>query len=227
MHPEITAKMIEAGLRAFQQKYKKSPRDRVIKIFIEMCSAMGADSDSEIEAEDWRIIAEFPNYEVSSLGRVRRSTPFIQLHWHTKRPYIRFPAKQLMASTVGALGYHSVNLTAPDGRKQCKKVSILVCEAFNGSRPSISHQVAHNDGQKNNNRSTNLRRATCRENSLDKHLHGTMPLGINHHNSKVTEDDVRTIRLSPLSSRKLAKQYGLAYRTIDQMRLRLTWAWVD
>ncbi len=44
---------------------------------------------------------------------------------------------------------------------------------------------------------------------------------------KLTVDDVRAIRASSRNSRDIARELGISYSTIDQLRSRKTWAWLD
>lgn len=47
-----------------------------------------------------------------------------------------------------------------------------------------------------------------------------------HHETKITEDDVRAIRASPLSNTELARQYGMWRQTIRNIRIGKTWGHV-
>jgi hypothetical protein len=47
--------------------------------------------------------------------------------------------------------------------------------------------------------------------------------GERHGLAKITEDEVRNIRSSPASARRLAQQLGLAHSTVVAVRNNLTW----
>ena len=117
--------------------------------------------------EEWRPVSEQPDYEVSNLGRVRRDDHFIT-------PY-----------DDGA-GYLSVNLCQRSRLKR-RRVHRLVCIAFHGPPPTPKHDAAHWDNDRANNRATNLRWATRKENHADKVRHGTMSRGEKHPNVIFTE----------------------------------------
>lgn len=52
-------------------------------------------------------------------------------------------------------------------------------------------------------------------------------LGSRHGSAKVTEDDVRAIRQSTLSTRELAGQYGLSWNVVRKIRIHQIWKHVE
>lgn len=108
-------------------------------------------------AEEWRPVVGFPDYEVSSLGRV--------VSRRTKVP-------KEMRGTVSSCGYPKVFLTGPDGKYYNRFNHRLVMEAFVGPKPA-GHETRHLDGDKFNNAVSNLAYGTSSENELDKVRHGT------------------------------------------------------
>lgn len=117
------------------------------------------------DCEEWRIIPEFPDYEASNIGRVRRAVPCKCV-----------PAGRLMSCYLGVNGYMRVGLTR-NGKQEVVPVHRLVLMAFVGPPPSEAHQCAHFDGVRTNNVLSNLRWATPFENERDKDRHGTRPSG--------------------------------------------------
>lgn len=99
-------------------------------------------------AERWRVIPEFPNYAVSSHGRVRNVNTGTVL-----RPSFRN-------------GYPAVTL-CNRGQQRKEPIHILVALAFIGPKPE-GKEVAHWDDIKTNNRVENLRWATHLENCQDR-----------------------------------------------------------
>ena len=93
----------------------------------------------EVINEEWRIIADFPNYEVSNYGEVRRV-------WknHTN----------LKATAVNGFGYEIVHLSR-NGENKHRPIHRLVAAAFIDN-PDNLPEVNHIDGDKLNNCVSNL-----------------------------------------------------------------------
>lgn len=124
-------------------------------------------------------------YEVSSLGRIRS--------------VLRYAATSFGIRSYGGRHvtpikrkYLVVNLTAKDRRKQLLLHS-LVLMSFKGPRPERM-DCCHNNGNCHDPRLDNLRWGTRKENHSDKRQHGTLPLGEDVHNAKLTEVSVREMR---------------------------------
>jgi hypothetical protein len=136
--------------------------------------------------EEWRQHPEFSDIEVSNLGRVRR--------------YLKpFPMSN---------GYPHVSL---GGKKKRRYLHNLVIEAFVGLRPR-GMQTRHLDGDKNNCCLDNLQYGTAAENLRDRWSHGKGNVGSRHGMSKVTEEQVLTIRALSKeghSSYQIAKHYPM------------------
>lgn len=84
-------------------------------------------------------------------------------------------------------GYLRVSLGA--GRD--RYIHRLVFGAFSGATPS--NQVRHLDGDNQNNALSNLAEGSQVDNEKDKALHGRVPMGENHKNSKLNDGLVRDI----------------------------------
>jgi len=163
--------------------------------------------------EIWRTVEEFPDYEVSNLGRVRsmkRANPIILTPWKHK------------------FGYDFVSLSVR-GQKQYKRlIHGLVCHAFHGPKPSPSHEVAHADGSVENNSADNLRWATPKENNADKHRHGTH-LNDGQFKPFLTEDNIREIRrllAGGNSTYRIAKMFFVSQAAISHIKLGRRWSQV-
>ena len=132
--------------------------------------------------EEWRTIPSCPVYEASSLGHIRRSTPF-------RRTMIG----RVLAVRTNRMGYQQIGLSYNGTPRTCL-VHRLVCEAFNGPQPSVLHVVAHSNGCPTDNAARNLRWATVKENEADKVLHGTLRQGDGHSRTILSDYQVRLIR---------------------------------
>lgn len=104
----------------------------------------------------WMPIAGFPDYEVSSDGRVRS---------------FRSGSIPVLRPNANSGGYLSVSMTDESGARQYRLVHRLVAEAFL-PRPAGCDVVMHIDNNKQNNRADNLSWATAQINSLHACFHG-------------------------------------------------------
>jgi hypothetical protein len=106
------------------------------------------------------------------------------------------------------------------GRNVVKRVSNLVCEAFNGTRTDGRMQVAHNDGDSTNDTARNLRWATPAENCHDQLLHGTRRMGATKWGAKLTEHDVIEItamRQSGMTLQSIADKFCVSRATATRI----------
>lgn len=90
----------------------------------------------------------------------------------------------------------------------------LVCETFYGPRPGML--VRHLDGDRLNNRLSNLAWGTGAENAADKVLHGTSNHGERNPQAKLNRravDAMRAERAGGKSFKSIAERYGVAPMT--------------
>lgn len=160
--------------------------------------------------EEWRDVPSFAGLiQVSSLGRVKS--------------FCRYSSGAIMTQFHDPVsGYQKVTLQLSPGRKKTVRVHRLVCEAFHGAPPSESHEVAHSDGKRTNNRPENLRWATCKENSSDCLKHGTRLFGERNPSAKLTDDQWLSLleeRQAGASYRELGRRFNVHESSIRE-RLR-------
>ena len=165
--------------------------------------------------EQWLPVLNFPQYEVSSLGRVRRTVSVTCAK-----------LGQIIAGRVGDRGYSYFNATL-NGKRKTLKFHRLVCEAFHGPAPSPRHVVAHCNGNRLDNRAENLRWATTKENHGDRYEHGTNPAGSRNGRACLCEAQIAEIRrlyaMGGRTTYALAEQYGVYFSTIQKIVKRETW----
>lgn len=91
------------------------------------------------EEEQWKQIKDYPNYEISTKGRVRSISRDI-----------------ILKSFISNSGYEFITLC---NEGKCKKYSIhrLVCSNFREKEHEELNSVDHIDGNKHNNNVNNLR----------------------------------------------------------------------
>ena len=127
-----------------------------------------APGEGLIQSTEWRSVAGFPDYEVSSDGLVRND------------------AGLLLKPEAGHRGHLRVTLYNESG-PQRHSVHRLVLLHFVGPAPSEEHECAHWDGDPTNNQVGNLRWATPKENSEDARRHGRLVVGEKSPFAKLTE----------------------------------------
>jgi hypothetical protein len=121
-------------------------------------------------------------------------------------------------------GYGIVNLKL-DGAQQMRTVHRLVMLAFMGLCPR-GLEVCHGDGVRHNNKLSNLRYDTRKGNLQDKHQHGTAICGEKHQWSRLTSDQVRSIRQlvkQGKTQRAIAKQFHVHFATISAIICGKSW----
>ncbi len=172
----------------------------------------------------YRDVVGFPGYRVGSDGTIwccRRTGPNRWLclsgEWRRKNPRPRPD------------GYVWVNLVR-EGKGYGRALHRLVLEAFVGP-PSPGHCGCHENGDRSDNRVSNLRWDTARNNLADRRRHNTIPVQVGEANNaaKLSERDVRTIRqmrAAGVPRYKVAAQFGLHTVTVGLITARKRWAHV-
>lgn len=194
--------------------------------FIELCRRLCHAYDMR---EEWRPVIGYENiYEVSNMGRIRRSA------------YVMCQGE--------SDGYKRIRLFKNKSGKMFG-VHQLVAEAFLGPKPSPSHEVNHKHGNTRDNRDTELEWCTRLENMQHAFKNGlakrppngeqhnskthpdTFPRGESHGNAKLTDSDVRAIRseyaTGTISQPQLAKRYSVSLKVIWMVVNHVTWKHVN
>jgi hypothetical protein len=101
----------------------------------------------------------------------------------------------------------------------------LVCETFHGPRAGMV--VRHLDGDRFNNRLSNLAWGTHEENAADKIGHGTSNHGERNPQAKLTRDAVAQMRLERRSGRTfkaIAQRHGISPMTAHRAITGASWS---
>lgn len=149
----------------------------------------------------WLTIKQFPNYQISDHGAVRRIDTHKELAQNTKRG--KHPYKRVHLSHKGVAKYVLVHR--------------LVLEAFVGPCPD-GMQTLHADDNPANNCLSNLSWGTPKRNheTIDRN-------GEANGRAKLTEADVREIRSSALSTKELAEAFNTTQKYIQNILRGVTW----
>lgn len=115
-----------------------------------------------------------------------------------------------------SFGYLTVQLTNRNGKSKKHFIHKLVASHFIGEKPK-NLQIRHLDWNKLNNKSSNLKYGTAKENAADRLAHGTNASGSKIGTSKLSENDVLEIRKSYKKRGdmvKLASKYNVSCANI-------------
>lgn len=180
-------------------------------------------ADGIVADVEYRTLAEFPGYRFGSDGTVwscfthgyRRA---IGPKWNPRKTKVN-----------PRTGYMEVILTTWvrgfKERRTCR-VHLLIAEVFHGPCPD-GLEACHDNGNRTDNRSDNLRWDTRKNNHADKHRHGTMMCGESHVCAKLTAEQVRTIREMHAAGRggyrTIGQQFGLRPTHVRDIVKRRSW----
>lgn len=176
-----------------------------------------------MNSEIWRDVFGYESvYQVSNIGRVKRIAPY-------RNTYVG----RLLTLNLDNGGYLRVHLSK-NGKSINRSVHQLVLEAFVHPR-SRGLQGRHLNGDKLDNRLTNLRWGTRSENQKDSIRHGTKfqpnTSGSNSGMAKLNESQVRQIRELYKAKRHTQEQIGNMFNvkgpTISQIVNRKRWKHVE
>lgn len=124
----------------------------------------------------WRPIPSAPAFEASSAGAIRRIGSALSLAAHIQRN-----------------GYVKIRL-CDSGVTITRWVHRLICEAFRGPSPLPRMDAAHRNNVRHDNRASNLRWKTRKQNEAEKIVHGTKPTGERCGMARLTYSKVRELR---------------------------------
>lgn len=149
-------------------------------------------------------------YQVSDWGRV-----------------FNLRSRKFLRGTVTASGYRQVQLSRPGSRPRFRLVHALVLEAFVGPRPP-GLVCDHLSADKLDNSRTNLEWVTPAENVRRAARAGLLrtnpPRGERHYKAKLTDcrvKAIRTKRRNGVSTRQLAREYGVSLDTVRKVVSRV------
>ena len=126
--------------------------------------------------------------------------------------------------TVSPIGYEVVSFSTNNKTKTYYKHRLML-HAFVGVCPD-NCEALHINGNRLDNRLENLRWGTRKENVADAIKHGTATIGSRNGAAKLTDEMVKTIRLSKTigeSVDKLSDQFNVSITTIKRVLDGLTY----
>ncbi len=104
------------------------------------------------------------------------------------------------------------------------RVCTLLCERQYGPKPD-GHEVRHSCGKGHLGcvANSHVSWSTHVDNCADRTAHGTEVAGERNGQVKLTKRQVDAIRLSKLTQRAIAAQYGIAQQHVSEIKRRLKW----
>lgn len=181
--------------------------------------------------EIWKEIPGFYNYQISNKSRVKSIARIKYKKYNGKYNGLIVPQnypEKILTPRINNAGYFGVHLYN-DGKMKTFSIHRLVCLAFLPN-PERKETINHIDGNKQNNALSNLEWATIQENLGHAKRTGlsTWHKGEQCHNSRLTTDDVITIRaLSKnlkVPTKILSSMYGVC---VDRVVSGKTWKQVQ
>ncbi len=187
--------------------------------------------ESTTTSVTYKDVPGFPGYRVGDDGSVwtclkvkglgRPTSGFVSVQtddWRRKSP----------VNTTDCYWQVSLRRALPDGKRKqfSRPVHLIVLRAFCGERPE-GMVARHLNGDRKDNRLSNLAWGTPEENCRDRDRHGTTARGEKSGNSRLSRTDVERIRMLrgfgvPLA--KLGKVFGISKRQVFRIVHGLSWA---
>jgi hypothetical protein len=167
--------------------------------------------------EEWRQITAYGGqYQVSSLGRVRRP--------------LKCGGYKVLKGAFHRAGYPVVCMSWGDGKQVTKCVHVLVCTAFCGPIPN-GLTVNHINAIKTDNRPENLEIISRAEQVEHEVLMGLCPKGESHGRAKLTDKNIELIRwlyrsrnrLRGQGHRQIAKRFGISKTQVGRILRMESW----
>ena len=169
--------------------------------------------------ELWVPLSDFPDYEVSSLGRVRS--------W--KGPGGRASARsrepKILRSPANSKGYPVNVFLSASGKRHTKTLHVLIATAFHGPCPR-GFECSHLNGIRADCRAKNLRWESHKRNMERTVEHGTSGAGSRNGRAKLSQaqaDEIRPRRDAGESLSSIARDFGVSVSAIWQIYHGKNW----
>lgn len=167
--------------------------------------------------EIWKDVPKYIGlYQASNWGRCRSLDRIDNRGQYRKG--------QILKPSVSHNGYHQICLYK-NGNVEYYRLHHLILDTFIGECPE-GMEGCHNDGNRLNNRSENLRWASRKENHADKKIHGTHQAGEKNPSVKLKNAQVLEILKyleSGVPKVKIAKMYEVSNTLIGYIHKGRNW----
>lgn len=177
--------------------------------------------------EVWKPIPDWEGlYEASSLGRVRSLDRVCEMLSSHGTPMKRLHKGRVLSPGYARRTGYWIVILVEVKRKVTTPIHVAVAAAFHGPRPD-GLDVAHENGDKSDNRAKNLSYKTRKENLRDQLRHGTRLHGEKRWNATLTRDDVLEIverRKGGERAIDLAGEFGVHQSQICHIMSGKSWS---
>lgn len=174
---------------------------------------------------EWRVVPDFPGYEVNNVGDVRSITRAVPHQNVTKTIFGRMKKSRPQKN-----GGHLRLTLFHERANKSVFVHRLVMAAFAGPLPA-GKIVRHLNGDPRDNRFENLAYGDAFENAADAIRHGVTARGERARKSNLTDRKVREIRAFAndprISQKYIAEMYGVTPANICSIVKRHTWTHIE
>ena len=175
-----------------------------------------------MEVEIWRDICGYTGkYQISNLGNVRSLDRFDSLN--------RFKSGSIRKISTEKDGYSYITLIGDNSKSKSFFIHRLVAMSF--EIPGFDKiQINHIDGDKSNNKISNLEWVTASENSIHALKLGLRKSGEDHPLSKLSNAQVLEIpNLLKIgySLKKISILYNVSYSTIKNISRKHKWKYLN
>lgn len=172
--------------------------------------------NENVENEIWRVIPNFPDYEVSSFGRVKSRHRMLIY----KNNRVSFTKDKILKSGDDGAGREFVVLRKGN-KSYTRKIHVLVMLSFVGARPT-GYDICHIDSNPRNNKLSNLSYDTNVQNKIDVYRTGKRKSDV----KKVLE--IRQLYKSgKFTQRELANFYEMDQANIGRIVTRKYFSWLN
>lgn len=169
-----------------------------------------------MDEEIWKVIPDWPEYEVSDHGRVRRKMPGSGVRG----------VGYILKQNAQKSGHLNVSLSR-NGHVKNLGVHRLVAGTFLTGSKHLD--VCHTDGNPQNNHISNLRYDTRKGNAADAIRQGRTPKGEKNGQNKYTEETVRNLKeelKKGTSVRLCSELFNIPTKRIRAIKSGQSWGWL-
>lgn len=118
--------------------------------------------------------------------------------------------------------YYIVCLVDDDGKRKTQRVHRLICSSFHGLPYRSSLVCSHKDGNWKNNKPSNLKWETQKENLARRKKHGTSDKGYNNSRALITKIQLRSIRkllkFGKLTHKEIGNRFNVSRTFVTKIK---------